>query len=218
MGGRQSRSPVCRGLAEERIRYVSVLTTIRAHAKSRASLLDEGRLLEAILKMERGVASRDAARNRSPERPGAPPARHLRPGCEELAARVAEDNSADGSAAPGQKSPRWSAERRASRGVSAFTRVLRRTMGRRALRKRPVCRDMAGPPDAGASGRLSALRPPLGVGQQVHDPGANAPRERKMLGCLISLDGTTGAILGMVRAEIVGRLRFRRAAPYVEAK
>ena len=33
-----------------------------------------------------------------------------------------------------------SAERRASRGVSAFTRVLRRTMGRKALRSAPACR------------------------------------------------------------------------------
>src|SRR5215470_10021948 len=32
----------------------------------------------------------------------------------------------DGSAAPGEKPPRWSAERRASRVISAFTRVLTR--------------------------------------------------------------------------------------------
>ena len=68
-----------------------------------------------------------AARNRRLTREARGTARQaLRPGCEELAARVAEDNSADGSAAPGQKSPRWSAERRASR-----------VMGRRAPRKRP---------------------------------------------------------------------------------
>ena len=60
---------------------------------------------------------------------------------------------------PGQKPPRWSAERRASRVVSAFTRVLRRTMGRRAPRKRPVCRGMAGPPGAAAPGRRRRSAP-----------------------------------------------------------
>jgi hypothetical protein len=52
--------------------------------------------------------------------------RAIRPGCEELAARAAEDNAADGSAAHRQKPPRWSAERRASY-----------VTGRRASRKRP---------------------------------------------------------------------------------
>src|SRR3954451_9872820 len=46
--------------------------------------------------------------------PGTPPARH-----DDLAARSSlygsGGNGGDGSAAPGQKSPRWSAERRASR-------------------------------------------------------------------------------------------------------
>ena len=37
-------------------------------------MLIEGRLLEAILKAEQGMASRDAARNRSPGRRTAPPA------------------------------------------------------------------------------------------------------------------------------------------------
>jgi hypothetical protein len=32
-----------------------------------------------------------------------------------------------------------------------------------------------------ASVRLSALRPPLAVGNQFHDPGAIAPRERVVL-------------------------------------
>ena len=64
----------------------------------------------------------------------------LRPGCEELAARVAEDNSADGSAAPGHKSPRWSAERRASRVISVFTCVLRRRWDARRCAQRLACR------------------------------------------------------------------------------
>jgi hypothetical protein len=89
------------------------------------------------------------------------PARQaLRLGCEELAARAAEDNAADGSAAPGHKSPRWSAERRAS---------LQRK-GRRASRKRPGV-PLHAQPDAAASGRLSALRPPLAVGIFFTAPG-----------------------------------------------
>src|SRR6266581_6941855 len=57
-------------------------------------------------------------------RPGTPPARHY-----DLAARSSlhgsGGNAGDGSAAPGEKPPRWSAERRASR-----------VRGRKAPRKR----------------------------------------------------------------------------------
>src|SRR5262245_24268899 len=53
-----------------------------------------------------------AARNQGPGRSGTPPARHY-----DLAARSSlhgsGGNAGDGSAAPGPKSPRWSAERRA---------------------------------------------------------------------------------------------------------
>src|SRR6266704_1516499 len=70
---------------------------------------------ETVLKAERGVAFRGlrlvTARL---GRLGTPPARHY-----DLAARSSLHGSAgnggDGSAAPGPKSPRWSAERRASR-------------------------------------------------------------------------------------------------------
>src|SRR5262245_3640317 len=68
-------------------------------------------------------------------------------------------NAADGSAAPGHKSPRWSAERRASYVISAFTRVLRRTMGRKAPRTRLARRVMCGPRTAcAASVRLPVFR------------------------------------------------------------
>src|SRR5215510_9522280 len=50
----------------------------------------------------------------------------LRPGCEELAARVAEEMPQTEARPPAGKSPRWSAERRASR-----------VMGRRVPRKHP---------------------------------------------------------------------------------
>src|SRR5215469_13239419 len=71
-----------------------------------------------------------AARNRLPREAREVARQALRPGCEELAARIqaaeasAEAGAGDGSAAPGEKSPRWSAERRASR-----------VMGRKAPRK-----------------------------------------------------------------------------------
>ena len=43
-----------------------------------------------------------------------------------LAEASAEAGAGERSAAPGPKPPRWSAERRASRVISAFTRVLTR--------------------------------------------------------------------------------------------
>src|SRR6266487_5891865 len=105
-----------------------------------------------------------AARNRSPREAREVARQALRPGCEELAARIRKANArrcmaagaeGDGSAAPGEKSPRWSAERRASR-----------VMGRKAPRKRLACRVMARPTGAShAPERLSALRPPLNGGE-----------------------------------------------------
>src|SRR5215218_10413533 len=84
-------------------------------------------------------------------------------------------NAGDGSAAPGRKSPRWSAERRASR-----------VMGRAAPHSRGSSRL------ANATNeivRLSALRPPL-LGRVRRDgdqPGRNnAPRERRNARCLTS--------------------------------
>jgi hypothetical protein len=67
-----------------------------------------------------------------------------------------------------QKPPRWSAERRASRGVSAFTRVLRRTTGREAPRKRLVCRVMAGP-----TGAQRGTGAPVGAPPSPHRGGYN---------------------------------------------
>src|SRR5262249_3612015 len=75
----------------------------------------------------RGVLRRRLA-TACPGRPGTPPVRHY-----DLAARSSlhgsGGNAGDGSAAPGEKPPRWSAERRASR-----------VMGRKAPRKRLACR------------------------------------------------------------------------------
>src|SRR5215469_15580667 len=96
-------------------------------------LAHRGASPETILKAERGVASRGGRLvTVRPGRPGKSPARHY-----DLAARSslhgsnpaeasATAGAGDGSAAPGEKPPRWSAERRASRVISAFTRVLTR--------------------------------------------------------------------------------------------
>ena len=114
-----------------------------------------------------------------PGRPGKSPARHY-----DLAARSSlhgsGGNVGEGSAAPGEKPPRWSAERRASR-----------VMGRKAPRKRLVRRVMAYLTGVPPSTRTSLGAPPtprFGVSEaKVQTPGAgNAPRERGSVCCLRS--------------------------------
>src|SRR6516225_9000893 len=116
----------------------TLLTTQRAYAIGVASSLFEGRLRRHP---EGGAGSgvlRRAACNRSPREARDPARQALRPGCEELAARIRRQlPAAVGRRAPketearprGPKPPRWSAERRASR-----------VMGRKAPRKRLACR------------------------------------------------------------------------------
>src|SRR3981189_165379 len=94
-------------------------------------------------------------------RSGTPPARH-----DDLAARSSlhgsGGNAGDGSAAPGRKSPRWSAERRASR-----------VMGRAAPHQRGWSRLASA---TTTQVRLSALRPPLagsGAKGLKTNPGAD---------------------------------------------
>src|SRR5262249_14034785 len=115
-----------------------------------------------------GGARRGVLRRRlvtaGPGRPGTPPARHY-----DLAARSSLPGSGRqlpaviGRRAPketearprGQKPPRWSAERRASR-----------VMGRKAPRKRLAYRVTIRPTGAShAPERFSALRPPLVRGE-----------------------------------------------------
>src|SRR5262249_7259556 len=122
-----------------------------------------------------------AARNRSPGEARAPALQALRPGCEELAVRIRRQLPAVvGRRAPketearprGPKSPRWSAERRASR-----------VMGRQAPRKRLACRVMCRPHGC-RSTRTFLGAPPtprFGVSEaKLQTPGAkNSPRERR---------------------------------------
>jgi hypothetical protein len=99
-------------------------------------LLIEGRLPETVHRRSRCGVLR--LRLVTAPREVRDPARQaLRLGCEELAARAAEEMPQTEARDPGQKPPRWSAERRASYVI-----------GRRAPRKRPDV------PRHGASNRV----------------------------------------------------------------
>ena len=137
-----------------------------------------------------GVASRDAARNRSPGRRAAPPAGHYDPAARsslhglrrimpQTEARPTATNRHGG--APKGARPRV---------ISAFTRVLRRTMGAQGASQAPgpprrkrvharLRRTRAGPTDAQRSIRAPVGAPPTPRGgKQFYHPGAIAPRER----------------------------------------
>src|ERR1700730_13912109 len=112
---------------------------------------------------------------------GNPPARHYDLAARSFAARI------------GRQCPRW------KRGTQAQNRHGGAPKGARpaswdagAPRKRPgplryisaftrVLCDAAGLPDAAASGRLSALRPPLVGVESCKTPGADASRERDVV-------------------------------------
>src|SRR5215510_1442037 len=107
-----------------------------------------------------------------PGRLGTPPARHY-----DLAARSSlhgsGGNAGEGSAAPGPKSPRWSAERRA-RPAGRAPRLARRGPSRVTSATTYNL-------------RLSALRSPLmgWMEKRQAKPGrSNAPRERRRVRCL----------------------------------
>src|SRR5215510_1857673 len=91
-------------------------------------------------------------------------------------------NAADGSAAPGRKIA--TVERRKAR-VLRHKRVHARLTthyGTQGASQAPGrATSLRVQPDAAASGRLSALRPPLAGGTLFHHPGAIAPRERDRL-------------------------------------
>ena len=119
-----------------------------------------------------------AARNRSPREARDPARQALRPGCEELAARIRRQLPAVvGRRAPketearprGPKPPRWSAERRASR-----------VMGRKAPRKRLACRVMARPTGVPLSTRTSLGAPlPLDSGERSKGAKPRAQKTRR---------------------------------------
>src|SRR5262249_51539992 len=121
-----------------------------------------------------------AARNRSPREARDPARQALRPGCEELAARIRRQLPAVvGRRAPKETEarprspnpPRWSAERRASR-----------VMGRKAPRKRLAClRYVHAPTGVPPSTRTSLGAPPtLFAGERSN--GANPGRGKRAAG------------------------------------
>src|SRR5436305_13077635 len=131
-----------------------------------------GRVLEAYLNTERGVASRGSDSQPPPREARDPARRALRPGREELAVTDPEAIPVREARDRSPKSPRWSAGRRASPVWDA-----------RRLVRRLACRVTCRPNGCLASTRrLSALRhPSIGVAKpKFQTPGAkNAPREQR---------------------------------------
>src|SRR6266511_1425916 len=132
-----------------------------------------------------------AARNRSPREARDPARQALRPGCEELAARIPEAMPETEARVRSQKPPRWSAERRASRVWDA-RRLARRLAclawhAQRVLRRAPQ--------------RLSALRLPLFWGERskrCKTPGAEMRRgnEEVLLDASTETNACAGAAGG----------------------
>src|SRR5260370_39831993 len=148
--------------------------------------LNEGRLLEAILKAERGVASRGGDSQSFAPGGSAPRLRALRPVCEELARTdpVARRSASLGGAA-GEGEARRPAQNR--HGGAPRGERLRETQGasqgvwRAALRHAP--------PVHRAPERYLGAPPPLIRVREAkkQNPGAkNAPRERRNACCLTS--------------------------------
>ena len=164
-------------MLQQHISHNLRLTAYRADATSTSILAPEGCLLEHLL--EDGARSgvpRRAAGNRSPREAPDPALRALGPGCEELAVTDPDAKSGEGSAAPGPKSPRWSAERRASHAD-----------GRKAPHKRLACPNTPNGCFARAPVRLSVLRPPLIPGARSKSKTrAQKTRRGNELGCLTS--------------------------------
>src|SRR5436190_19886398 len=127
--------------------------------------------------MERGVASRGARLVTARlGRPRDPARRALGPGCEELAVTDPDASPVREARPPGPKSPRWSAERRASLAE-----------GRKAPHKRLACPNTPNGCFARAPVRLSVLRPPLIPGARSKSKTrAQKTRRGNELGCLTS--------------------------------
>jgi hypothetical protein len=119
-------------------------------------LAHSGRVLEAYLNAERGVASRGGDSQPSPREAGAPP-RALRPGCEEFAVTDPAARPVRGSAAP---APKIATVRAPGGGRPPYGDA-------RRLARCLACPDSAGPTGASqAPERLSALRhPEIRVGE-----------------------------------------------------
>src|SRR5262245_50650252 len=169
-----SKSPPSRKYRRASVRREKIfaLANHTANSIDALSSLNEGRLLETSLKMERGVAARDAARNRSSGGTGIRPPGTTTRAARSLAARAAE---AMPQTEARTRSPKTATvERREASVLRHWTQGASQAPGMRRHRV----------PDGVSSAhsvRLSALRPPLKGGNLFHDPGASAPRERSVL-------------------------------------
>ena len=136
------------------------------------ALLIEGRLRRQSRWRSQAWRPAAAACNRRLGRQGTPPARHYDLAARSFALRMRR-KCRKLKRGPGRKSPRWSAERRASPrhgGAGAFAKAPRRARLRHVAGARH------------APERLSALRhPSIGVGRKRSNPGRSASRERKRL-------------------------------------
>ncbi len=124
-------------------------------------MLNEGRLLEAVLKTGRGVASCGGGLEPLSREARDPASRALRPGREELAVTDPDASPVREARDRSPKSPRWSAGRRASR-----------VMGRKAPRKAPGL-----PRQVQAHGCLASTRTSLGAPPPL-SPGERSKRKK----------------------------------------
>jgi len=133
------------------------------------SLLIEGRLLETILKAERGVASRGCGSLPLSREVGYPARQALRPGREELAARIR------------RQCRRW------KRGTWPKTATVERREARVPRHGTQGASQAPGTPRHGVPTGCRCTRAPVGApptprwGGKLQTPGANAPREREVL-------------------------------------
>ena len=157
-----------------RLRNELLLTTHRVYSRIRFALLIEGRLPETVHR--RSKVWRPAVRLVIACSGGTGPVRRaLRPALRGARCTRCGGNAADGSTDPEPKNRHGrSAERRASYVISAFTRVLRRTMGREAPRKRLACGVIAC-----RTGAQRRIRAPVGAPptpqrwESISPPGRN---------------------------------------------
>ena len=158
------------------------------------ALLIEGRLRRQSRWRSKAWRPAAAACNRRLGRQGTPPARHYDLAARSFALRMRR-KCRKLKRGPGRKSPRWSAERRASPrhgGAGAFAKAPRRARLRHVAGARH------------APERLSALRhPSIGVGREGQDPGA--VRRGNGRGCADGTSWKTSKWQGGKRALFLAR-------------
>jgi hypothetical protein len=160
-----------------------------------------------------------AARNRWPREARDPALQALRPGCEELAVSDPAQMPVREARPRSPKPPRWSAERRASRVISAFTRVLTRygTQGASQAPGLPRHVQVQRVPRTHPNVSRRSAHPSFGVSEaKLQTPGAKTRRGNDG-GCLLCEMGPQAPVVPakagpMVTASGYGsRLSLRSA-------